>query len=78
MKANVPEHPRKRPGRPLGHEAALRPRPKKTDVHLNVPLPVDRRKKLSARAYARQVKRLETQLRAAWSGENIALLTGTS
>ena len=46
VQANVPDRPRRRPGRPTGHEAALRPRPQKVDVHLDVPLPVDRRKKL--------------------------------
>jgi transposase len=46
VKANVPDGPRRPPGRPAGHQAALRPRPKKVDLHLEVPLPVDRRKHL--------------------------------
>ncbi|MGH9603644.1 MAG: IS66 family transposase [Terriglobales bacterium] len=44
LKPNTPQKARRRPGRPAGHEAALRPRPRKIDVHLDVPLPVDRRK----------------------------------
>lgn len=42
VKANVqPRAPRK-PGRKLGHVAALRPMPQTIDVHQDVPLPVDK------------------------------------
>lgn len=46
VKANVAVRPRRRPGREKGHEAALRPRPRKIDVQQDVPLPVDGRGKL--------------------------------
>jgi transposase len=43
VKANVPaKKVRKRPGRPKGHVAALRPMPQTVDVHQVVPLPVDK------------------------------------
>jgi transposase len=45
VKANVADRPQRRPGRKKGHAAALRPRPRKIDVKLDVPLPVDRRRK---------------------------------
>lgn len=42
FKANVPAgRRRKRPGRKAGHAAAVRPMPKKIDVHQDVPLPID-------------------------------------
>jgi transposase len=41
VKANVPEKTRKKPGRAIGHVAALRPMPAKIDVHQDVPVPVD-------------------------------------
>jgi hypothetical protein len=41
VKANVPEKPRRRPGRSAGHPAALRPMPRRIDVHETVALPVD-------------------------------------
>lgn len=37
-KPNTPERPRKKPGRPEGHEPALRPMPTKIDHHQQVPL----------------------------------------
>lgn len=43
VKPNVPDRPRRKPGRKKGHPAALRPRPKKIDVHQEIPLPVDQR-----------------------------------
>ncbi|MGH8633263.1 MAG: IS66 family transposase [Burkholderiales bacterium] len=46
VKPNVPDRPRKKPGREAGHAAALRPRPRKIDVYQEVTLPVDRDKKL--------------------------------
>ena len=46
IKPNVPEKRRRPPGRPAGHEGAFRQRPRKIDVHLQIPLPVDARKKL--------------------------------
>ncbi len=46
IQANVPDGPRRRPGRPAGHAAALRPRPKQIDVRLDVALPVDRHQQL--------------------------------
>lgn len=41
VKANTPHRRRKKPGRPVGHKAALRPRPQDIDVHQELPLPVD-------------------------------------
>lgn len=41
VKANVPEKVRRKPGRPKGHPAALRARPRKIDVRQEVALPVD-------------------------------------
>jgi transposase len=41
VKANVPGKKRKKPGRKIGHVAALRPMPAKIDVHQEVPVPVD-------------------------------------
>jgi hypothetical protein len=46
VKANVPDRPRRKPGRKPGHPAALRPRPGKIDTHQEVPLPKDARGKL--------------------------------
>lgn len=46
VKANAPPRRQRRPGRKPGHPAALRPRPRKIDVHQDVPLPVDGAKKL--------------------------------
>ncbi len=46
VKPNVPERPGRKPGRPAGHEAALRPRPGKIDVRQEISLPVDRRGRL--------------------------------
>jgi len=43
VKPNVPEKARRTPGRPEGHPAALRPKPRKIDVRQEVPLPADRR-----------------------------------
>ena len=37
----MPEKTRKKPGRKVGHAAALRPKPDKIDVHQDVPVPVD-------------------------------------
>jgi transposase len=45
VKANVADRPGRGPGRRKGHAAALRPRPRKIDVKLEVPLPVDSRGK---------------------------------
>jgi transposase-like protein len=42
VKANVPRRRRRKPGRKIGHEAALRPMPVKIDHHQQVPLPTDR------------------------------------
>jgi transposase len=41
VKPNVPAKKSKKPGRPVGHEAALRPMPEKIDVHQEVALPTD-------------------------------------
>lgn len=41
VKPNVAEKVRRQPGRPPGHPAALRPRPRKINVRQNVALPVD-------------------------------------
>ncbi len=41
VKANVPDKPRKMPGRKKGHPAALRPMPRTIDVHETVALPID-------------------------------------
>lgn len=41
VKANVTRKRRKKPGRPVGHEAALRPMPAHIDVHQPVPVPID-------------------------------------
>ena len=43
VKPNVLRRHRKRPGRKAGHEAALRPLPRKIDHHQQVPLPQDDR-----------------------------------
>jgi hypothetical protein len=40
-KPNVPKRRRRKPGRKDGHEAALRPMPRKIDHHQQVPLPTD-------------------------------------
>jgi transposase len=45
VKANVPKRKPKKPGRPPGHPASLRPMPKKIDRHQTVPLPKDAGKK---------------------------------
>jgi len=45
VKPNVPVRRRKKPGRPDGHEAALRPVPAKIDHHQDVPLRKDRQGK---------------------------------
>jgi len=42
VKLNVPRRRRKKPGRKIGHEAALRPMPAKIDHHQDVPLATDR------------------------------------
>ena len=44
VKANVPDRPRRKPGRPVGHKAALRPLPKRVDIKQEVALPVDCRR----------------------------------
>lgn len=41
FKANMSHRSRKKPGRPAGHAAALRPKPASIDVHQPVPLPID-------------------------------------
>ncbi|MBV8782453.1 MAG: hypothetical protein JO353_13740 [Phycisphaerae bacterium] len=41
VKLNVPDRPRKKCGRAVGHEAALRKKPKKIDQHQQVPLRTD-------------------------------------
>jgi transposase len=41
VKPNVPHHRRRKPGRPKGHEPALRPLPARIDQHQQVPLPRD-------------------------------------
>jgi transposase len=46
VKANVPDRPRRKPGRRPGHAAALRPRPGRIDTHQEVTLPKDTRGKL--------------------------------
>jgi transposase len=43
VKPNVPAKVRRKPGRPKGHPAALRPLPRKIDVRQEVALPVDER-----------------------------------
>lgn len=47
IKPNIPEKPRRKPGRPAGHEGAFRRRPRRIDRHVQVPLPVDGRRTLS-------------------------------
>ncbi len=47
VKPNTVARPRRKPGRPKGHEAALRPLPKKIDLKQDVPLPKDCRGKPS-------------------------------
>lgn len=47
IKPNIPEKPRRRPGRPAGHEGAFRKRPRKIDRHVHASLPVDGRRKVS-------------------------------
>jgi hypothetical protein len=42
VKPNLPRRRRRKPGRKIGHEAALRPMPAKIDHHQEVPLPKDR------------------------------------
>jgi hypothetical protein len=42
VKLNVPDRPRKRPGRKVGHEAASRKKPVKIDQHQQVPLRTDK------------------------------------
>jgi transposase-like protein len=44
VKPNVKRHRRLRPGRASGHEAALRPMPRRIDHHHQVPLPTDARR----------------------------------
>ncbi len=46
VKPNTPDQPRKKPGRRVGHKPALRPRPRKIDIHQEVTLPKDRGQKL--------------------------------
>jgi transposase len=41
VKANVPDKPHRKPGRPAGHEAALREPPTSIDVEQTVALPID-------------------------------------
>ena len=41
VKANLRPRERKKPGRKLGHPAALRPMPPRIDVHQHIPLPMD-------------------------------------
>lgn len=41
VKLNAPRRRRKKPGRKIGHQAALRPMPAKIDHHLQVPLSTD-------------------------------------
>jgi len=41
VKANMPQGPRKKPGREAGHPAALRPMPVRIDVHQHVNVPID-------------------------------------
>jgi len=47
VKANVPDKPRKTPGRKAGHVAAHRPPPVTIDEHIEVPLPYDAQRKAS-------------------------------
>jgi hypothetical protein len=47
VKPNTVDRPRRQPGRSKGHQAALRPLPKKIDVKQDVALPKDRRGKPS-------------------------------
>lgn len=46
VKRNVPRRRRKKPGRKIGHEAALRALPAKIDHHQHVPLPTDRSRRV--------------------------------
>lgn len=46
VKPGVPDRPPRKPGRRRGHKAALRPRPKRADIHRDISLPVDRDGKL--------------------------------
>jgi transposase len=45
VKANIPDKPHRKPGRPAGHPAALRPLPASIDVEQTVELPIDEHKK---------------------------------
>jgi transposase len=42
LKPNLPRRRKRKPGRKIGHDAALRPMPAKIDHHQQVPLPTDR------------------------------------
>jgi len=63
VKANVPQRPRRKPGRPKGHPAALRPVPKKIDVKQDVPLPLDGRSKSSCPHCQSQLSQLKRHRR---------------
>ena len=59
VKPSVPEKPRRKPGRPAGHEAAWRPRPRKIDVRQEIALPVDRRGRLCCPDCRTQLSRVK-------------------
>src|SRR5437016_2029955 len=64
VKANVPEDKlRRKPGRKVGHPAALRPMPMMIDVHQQVPLPVDKSGKPSCPICPTQLMELSDYLR---------------
>jgi transposase/regulator of replication initiation timing len=63
IKPNTPQKARRRPGRPVGHEAALRPHPRKIDVQVQVPLPVDRRQKRCCPACRTQLSEVKSHQR---------------
>lgn len=59
VKPNVPDGPRRKRGRPAGHEASRRPRPNKIDVKQEVALPKDGRGKPACPHCHTQLSRLK-------------------
>jgi len=59
VKPNVPVRKGKKPGRPPGHEAALRPPPATIDVHQEVPLPQDSFGQISCPACKTQLSEIK-------------------
>lgn len=63
VKPNIENHAKRKRGRPQGHEASLRPQPKKIDVKQNVALPKDSRGKPSCPACRTQLTQLKRHRR---------------